>query len=73
MANEETTLDPNEQTAARYRLFSRAIKAVGTAQLPVLQPHLSKSMDRLMTRYIDSQDSVDGIVIYQTLEHAQSY
>ncbi|KAA6408298.1 MAG: cytochrome P450 [Lasallia pustulata] len=60
MAYEATTLEPNEQTAARYRLFSRAIKAVGLTQLPALQPHLARSMDRLVSRCIESQEDIDG-------------
>ncbi len=56
-------MDPNEQTAARYRLFSRAIKANGTAQLPVLQPYLLTAIQKIDTRYIESQDPVDGMIL----------
>lgn len=40
MDHEEIPLDPNEQAAHRYRLFSRAIKITGLAQIATLQPYL---------------------------------
>lgn len=56
-------LDPNEQTAARYRLYSRAIRIVGLAQISALQPYLQARMQETLYKHIDARGSTDGRAI----------
>ena len=60
MTHGELALDPNEQAAHRYRLFSRAIKIRGLAQVEALQPYLQEKLKGTLLRTIDSQPSVAG-------------
>ena len=60
MKHSELSLDPNEQAAHRYRLFSRAIKVKGLAQIEALQPYLQGKLEGTLLRQIDSQPSVAG-------------
>ena len=60
MKHSELSLDPNEQAAHRYRLFSRAIKMKGLAQIEALQPYLQGKLEETLVRNIDSQPSVAG-------------
>jgi len=57
-------LDPNEQTAARYRLYSRAIRIIGVAQISALQPYLQARMQETLHKHIGAQDSTDGRVAF---------
>ncbi|MCJ1461139.1 hypothetical protein MMC28_011521 [Mycoblastus sanguinarius] len=56
----EQSLDPNEQAAHRYRLFSRTIKIAGLAQIASLQPHLQAKLEKILLADIDSQPSEAG-------------
>lgn len=67
MKHSELSLDPNEQAAHRYRLFSRAIKVKGLAQIEALQPYLQGKLEGTLAREIDSQPSVEGCYYSQSL------
>ena len=60
MDHREISMDPNEQTALRYRLYSRVLRHVGLSQIAVLQPYLQAKIDRVLATEIDSQEAVDG-------------
>ncbi len=60
MTHGELALDPNEQAAHRYRLFSRAIKVKGLAQVEALQPYLQEKLKETLLRKIDSQPLAAG-------------
>ena len=60
MKHGELSFDPNEQAAHRYRLFSRAIKVKGLAQIEALQPYLQGKLEGTLLKSIDSQPSVGG-------------
>ncbi|KAG8528993.1 uncharacterized protein KY384_006682 [Bacidia gigantensis] len=45
-------LDPNEQTNMRYRLFARAIRINGVAQMNVLQPFVQAKLDSILRKRI---------------------
>lgn len=51
----DVSLDPNEQAAHRYRLFSRAIKITGLAQIADLQPYLQARLEKTLHETIGSQ------------------
>ena len=53
--------DPNEQTAARYRLFARAIKVIGLQQITALQPSLVSRLEQTVSSALRSRQEVDGI------------
>lgn len=55
MHHGEVSLDPNEQAAHRYRLFSRAIKITGLAQIAALQPHLQARLEKTLHETIGAQ------------------
>ena len=54
-------LDPNEQTAARYRLYARVIRVIGMSQISDLQPFLQAKLEKTLIEEIDSQSTVDGM------------
>lgn len=60
MAHATKDLDPNEQTAARYRLYSRAIRMAGVDQLPQLQPYLQAKLEEVLGDAVDSRNTIDG-------------
>ena len=68
MKHSELSLDPNEQAAHRYRLFSRAIKVKGLAQIEALQPYLQGKLEETLVRKIDSQPSVAGRYYSRSLQ-----
>lgn len=68
MKHGEMSLDPNEQAAHRYRLFSRAIKVKGLAQIEALQPYLQRKLEDTLIRKIDSQPSVAGCYDSRSLQ-----
>ena len=53
MNHTEISLDPNEQTSLRYRLFSRAIKINGLAQMNTLYPYLQARLEQSFERNVD--------------------
>lgn len=53
-------MDPNEQSAARYRLFARAIKVAGVSHIATLQPLLQASLEKTVEEAMDSHEAVDG-------------
>ena len=55
MHHGEVSLDPNEQAAHRYRLFSRAIKITGLAQIAALQPYLQARLEKTLHETIETQ------------------
>lgn len=62
MKHTTVELDPNEQTAARYRLYSRAIRIIGMAQISALQPYLQARLQEALYRHIDSKNLSNGII-----------
>jgi len=60
MKHTTINLDPNEQTAARYRLYSRAIRIIGMAQISALQPYLQARLQETLHKHIDARDSTNG-------------
>lgn len=58
--HDERSFDPNEQSMHRYRLFSRAIKITGLAQIAALQPYLQAKCAGTLRNEIDSQRSQAG-------------
>lgn len=61
MKYNQDEFDPNEQTAARYRLFARVIHVIGISQISDLQPFLQANLERTSIEEIDSQSPVDGM------------
>lgn len=61
MNHTQIDLDPNEQTAARYRLFARVIRVIGMSQISDLQPFLPAKLEKTSIEEIDSQSTVDGM------------
>ena len=55
MHHGEVSLDPNEQAAHRYRLFSRAIKIAGLAQIATLQPYLQVRLENTLHETIGAE------------------
>ncbi|MCJ1349614.1 hypothetical protein MMC31_007855 [Peltigera leucophlebia] len=53
-------LDPNEQTAARYRLYARVIRVIGMSQISELQLFLQAKLEETSIEEIDTQSTVDG-------------
>ena len=60
MSHTEIEMDPNEQSAARYRLFARAIKLIGGSQIATLQPFLQASLAKTVEEAMESHKAVDG-------------
>ena len=60
MDHREISMDPNEQTALRYRLYSRVLRHVGLSQIAVLQPYLQTKIDSVLAARIESQQAVKG-------------
>lgn len=60
MRNTKISLDPVEQTAARYRLFARAIKLNGRAQIAALHPFLQTRLERSLWHILESKCQGDG-------------
>ena len=60
MHHGDVSLDPNEQAAHRYRLFSRAIKITGLAQIAALQPYLQARLERTLHEALDSQPTPES-------------
>ena len=53
-------MDPEEQKAARYRLFARAIKVTGRAQIAALQPFLQSRLEQSWFHAMGSKRQADG-------------
>lgn len=60
MKHSDLSLDPNEQATHRYRLFSRAIKVIGLAQIASLQPYLQSKLQKALGEMIEAQPSTEG-------------
>ena len=55
MSNNQTKWDPNEQINLRYRLFSRAIRINGSAQIRTLQVYLQSRLAKTLESLVDPQ------------------
>ncbi len=60
MKHSEIGLDPNEQAAHRYRLFSRAIRIAGLEQIAVLHPYLQERLDISLSEVVGKAVSIQG-------------
>ncbi|KAL8993989.1 MAG: hypothetical protein Q9169_005935 [Polycauliona sp. 2 TL-2023] len=52
LKDEETNSDPLDTAGARFRLFARTIKVIGTTELESLRPHLQTKMVEVLERAI---------------------
>ena len=55
MTHVKIALDPNEQINLRYRLFARAIRLNGVAQLESLVPYFQVRLEQTFTKELDAQ------------------
>ena len=60
MSHAEIDWDPNEQIALRYRLFARAIRVKGLAQIQGLYPYLQAKLDQTVASRLKPQVERDG-------------
>ena len=60
-------MDPDEQTAARYRLFARAIKIIGLSQIASLLPFLQSRLEKTVSDAMRSRGQTDGIWNFHVL------
>ena len=60
MSHAEIDWDPNEQIALRYRLFARAIRVKGLAQIDGLYSYLRAKLDQTVARRLKSHITVDS-------------
>ena len=67
MTHTEIELDPEEQNAARYRLFSRAIKIIGLSQIAHLTPLLQEQMESILGNHLQSKKRNGGILHFSPL------
>ena len=70
MKNAQTHLDPNEQTPARYKLFSTAIRSIGMAQIASLQPYLQSNLESTLYQHLELQPAVDGAVLQSLISNS---
>lgn len=61
--------DPNEQINLRYRLYTRAIKVKGLAQMDTLYPYLQTRLNQTIAQQLDAQFDSDGRRILICLYH----
>ena len=52
--------DPNEQINLRYRLYTRAIKVNGLAQMRSLYPYLQDRLIQTIAQHLETQTVSDG-------------
>ncbi|KAL8929170.1 MAG: hypothetical protein Q9172_000606 [Xanthocarpia lactea] len=52
LKDEETNTDPLDTAGARFRLFARTIKVIGTTELQQLQPHLQGKIVEVLEQAI---------------------
>lgn len=55
MSHADIDWDPNEQISLRYRLFARAIRVKGLAQIGTLFPYLGERLNLIVTRDLEPQ------------------
>ena len=55
MSNNELKWDPNEQINLRYRLFARAIRINGSAQIRTLQVYLQSRLAKTFECLVEPQ------------------
>ena len=60
MGHADIDWDPNEQISLRYRVYTRAIKIKGVAQIGTLYPYLQESLNQTMARQLESQTVSDA-------------
>lgn len=60
MKHTDLGLDPNEQAAHRYRLFSRAIRIAGLEQIATLQPYLQATLNSTLSHMVEIDMSNQG-------------
>ncbi|KAL9628379.1 MAG: hypothetical protein Q9204_005924, partial [Flavoplaca sp. TL-2023a] len=67
LKDEETNTDPLDTAGARFRLFARTIKVIGTTELESLQPHLQGKIEEVLEKAIaDGKVTQDGWTSIQT-------
>ena len=71
MSHANIDWDPNEQINLRYRLYTRAIKVKGLAQMGKLYPYLQARLNQTIVQQLETQIISDGsrISIYLTKIH----
>ncbi|KAL8851309.1 MAG: hypothetical protein Q9221_003754 [Calogaya cf. arnoldii] len=52
LKDDETNSDPLDTAGARFRLFARTIKVIGTTELESLRPHLQGKIEEVLERAI---------------------
>ncbi|KAI4217027.1 MAG: hypothetical protein LQ349_009069, partial [Xanthoria aureola] len=52
LKDEETNSDPLDTAGARFRLFARTIKVIGTTELESLRPHLQGKIEEVLEKAI---------------------
>lgn len=60
MSNANVDWDPNEPTAVHYRLFARAIRVKGLAQMGTLYPYLEAKLNKVVARRLEPRIIADG-------------
>ncbi|KAI4267854.1 MAG: hypothetical protein LQ337_008154 [Flavoplaca oasis] len=67
LKDEETNTDPLDTAGARFRLFARTIKVIGTTELESLRPHLQGKIEQVLEKAIaNGKVSRDGWTSIQT-------
>ena len=64
MSNSELKWDPNEQINLRYRLFARAIRINGSAQISTLQGYLQSRLAKTFQCMVEPQLNDEGMYSY---------
>lgn len=60
MSNTETKWDPNGKINLRYRLFARAIRINGLAQISTLQEYLKSRLERTFEDMVEPRLHGEG-------------
>lgn len=60
MKHSDLALDPNEQAAHRYRLFSRAIRIAGLDQIDILYRFLLENLNVSLPRIMEKDLTSNG-------------
>ena len=60
MSHANINWDPNEHPHIRYRLFARAIKVKGLAQMGNLYPHLQARLNQTIAGQLETRTTTDG-------------
>ncbi|KAL8757875.1 MAG: hypothetical protein Q9199_001883, partial [Rusavskia elegans] len=72
LKDEETNSDPLDTAGARFRLFARTIKVIGTTELESLRPHLQGKIEGILERAIaNGKINQDGMNLAQSQRKIQ--